>query len=110
METPHAETIMEKAVAYVKDVFGIPPADATPEAEATPAHHDTEAEITAESAMRLDPNVYEGVVPPESGIAFDPVTERGDHAERLKREVDEQPRQKSALELNAESARAEDGG
>jgi hypothetical protein len=30
-------------------------------------------------------------------------------AERLRREVDEHPQEKSALELNAESARLEDG-
>jgi len=44
METEHAETVVEKAVAYVKDVLGIAP--------------DTAPELTVEDAMRLDPNAY----------------------------------------------------
>ena len=44
METEHAETVVEKAVAYVKDVLGITP--------------DTAPELTVEDALRLDPNAY----------------------------------------------------
>ena len=29
METEHTETVVEKAVAYVKDMFGLPPGDKT---------------------------------------------------------------------------------
>ena len=109
MEANHTETVVEKAVAYVKDMFGIQ-TDTAPEVEAKPEYRDTKSEITAEAAMRLDPNVYEGIVPPEGGSAFDPAARRESDTERLRREVDEQPHAKGALELNAESARAEDGG
>jgi hypothetical protein len=104
METPHNETVVEKAVAYVKEVFGIHP---TPEVDAKPEFSDTAPEVTAENAMRLDPNAYESLVPPESG--FDSAARKAE-TERLRREVDEHPPQKTAWELNAESARAEDGG
>jgi hypothetical protein len=109
METEHTETVVEKAVAFVKDMFGIPSGSA-PGVEARTEYRDSAPEVTAENAMRLNPNAYEGLVPPESGMVLGPKTERADDAERLRREVDEQPRPKGALELNAESARAEDGG
>jgi hypothetical protein len=120
METGHTETVVEKAVAYVKDVLGIHPTDAPPDVEANPEYSDTAPEVTAEDAMRLDPNAYtmksigelnsETSVPPESGGEFTRAksTEETD-AERLRREADKPPRQKSALELNSESARLEDG-
>ncbi len=55
METPHTETVVDKAVNFVKDVFGIEH-DAAPEAEARPEYTDTAPEVTTENAMRLDPN------------------------------------------------------
>ena len=58
METEHPETVVEKAVAYVKDMLGIAPSDKTPDVEAKPEYTDTPTEVTAEDAMRLDPNAY----------------------------------------------------
>ena len=107
METPHTETVIEKTIAYVKDVLGIQTA---PEADLE--YHDTAPEVTAENAMRLDPNEF--AVGELNAEGYFPSTEsatstRETDIERLRREVDEHPREKSALELNAESARAEDG-
>ena len=76
METEHSETVVEKAVAYVKDMFGIPPEDRTPEVEATPDYAGTAPEPTINDAMRIEPD----------GYTF-----------------------KSVAEVNAESARREDG-
>ena len=58
METDHTETIVDKAVAFVKDFFGVPPGDRTPEVEAKPEYTDTAPEPTIEGAMRLDPYAY----------------------------------------------------
>jgi len=58
METEHTETVVEKAVAYVKDMLGIAPSDKTPDVVAKPEYTDTPTEVTAEDAMRLDPNAY----------------------------------------------------
>ena len=55
METQHTETVVEKAVAFVKDMLGIQ-TDTAPDVEAKPEYHDTAPEVTAENAMRLDPN------------------------------------------------------
>jgi hypothetical protein len=74
METEHNETVVEKAVAYVKDILGLPPGDRTPDVQADPAYTDAAPEVTTEDAMRIEP----------------------DDA-------------RSARELNAESARREDG-
>lgn len=74
METEH-ETVVDKAVAFVKDMFGVHP-DAAPEVRAKPEYADTAPEVTAEDAMRLDPNAYEGLVPPESGTIFENDAER----------------------------------
>ena len=57
METEHPETVVEKAVAFVKDMLGIAPNDKTPDVEAKP-EYDNPPEVTAEDAMRLDPNAY----------------------------------------------------
>ena len=56
METEHAETVVDKAVAYVKDFFGVPPGDRTRDVEANPEYTDTAPEPTIEGAMRLDPH------------------------------------------------------
>jgi hypothetical protein len=76
METEHTETVVEKAVAYVKDIFGIPPSDKTPDVEAKPEYVDAAPAVTARDAMRIEPDRY----------TF-----------------------KSVAEVNAESARREDG-
>src|ERR1700728_4055601 len=108
METEHTETVVEKAVAYVKDSVVIQ-TDTAPDVQAKPEYHDTASEVTAENAMRLDPNAYATSVGRLNGENYvRPVAETD--ADRLRREVDEYPREKSALELNADSARAEDGG
>jgi hypothetical protein len=56
METDHTETVVDKAVAYVKDFFGVPPGDRTPDVEASPEYTDTAPEPTIEGAMQLDPH------------------------------------------------------
>ena len=58
METEHTETVVEKAVAYVKDMFGIPPGDRTPDVEAKPEYVDPAPDLTAADAMGLDPHAY----------------------------------------------------
>jgi hypothetical protein len=55
METEHTETVVEKAVSFVKDMLGIPAADHTPEVEAKPEYTDTPQEITSADALRPDP-------------------------------------------------------
>jgi hypothetical protein len=106
---PHTETVVDKAVAFVKDVFGIQ-TEPTPNVGTREEYSHTAPEVTAESAMRLDRNAFDGLESTDNGVAFDPVTAQALQTERLKREVGEEPREKTALELNAESARAEDGG
>jgi len=108
METQHTETVVDKAVNFVKDVLGIQHGDA-PEVVANPEFHDSEAEVAAENATRLDPNAYkmqslEQLNAEETSVRPDSDTER------LRREVDEFPRKMSALELNAANARAEENG
>ena len=56
MDTDHTETVVDKAVAYVKDFFGVPPGDRTPDVEAKAEYTDTAPEPTIEGAMRLDPH------------------------------------------------------
>jgi hypothetical protein len=85
METEHTETVVDKAVAFVKDMFGVHP-DPTPEVQAKREYSDTAPEVTAEDAMRLNPNAYEGLVPPESGTVFD------DNVERERRDAAGLPR------------------
>src|SRR5271163_3011678 len=59
METEHTETVIERAVAFVKDALGLPPAgDRTLEVEAKPEYVDTAPELTSDDAMRLDPHAY----------------------------------------------------
>jgi len=53
METGHTETIVGKAVAYVKDALGIPPADRPPNVVAKPEYTNA-PEPTTEDAMQLD--------------------------------------------------------
>ena len=103
METPHTETVVEKAVNFVKDVFGIEH-ETAPDVEAKPEYHDTAPEVTAENAMRLNPNAYgasveelnaEGYVRPVG----EPDVDRSG--------IDEHPRERF-VKLNPESGRVED--
>lgn len=109
METPHTETVVEKTVAFVKDVLGIHP-DPAPEVEARREYSNTIPAVTAEDAMRLSPNAHimrsVGQIGDESYVR--PVEETD--TDRPRREVAEDLPQKTALELNAESAQAEDNG
>jgi hypothetical protein len=57
METEHTETVVEKAVAFVKDMFGMAPDDKARDLEAKPEQVDTPAS-SSEDAMRPDPNAY----------------------------------------------------
>jgi hypothetical protein len=54
METEHS--VVEKAVAYVKDMFGAPPYHRHVDSEGRPIM--PEAELTSKDAMRLDPQAY----------------------------------------------------
>jgi len=130
METEHTETVAEKAVTYVKEMLGVQPAEHTPGVSASPERTETAPEITAEGAMRLNLNGYamesieqmdaDSHVAPETQIAFerdlggapmaDPMKIMGEtDAERSRREADEHTQEKTAFELNSESARFEDG-
>jgi len=110
METQHTETVVDKAINFVKDVLGIQHDDA-PEVMAKPEHHDTESEVAAENAVRIDPNSYR-MESLEQLNAEEPYARpvADSDTERLRREVDEFPRKMSALELNAANARAEENG
>jgi len=57
METQQTETIVEKAVAYVKDALGMLPADKAPDVAAKPEYTDA-LEPATEEDMRLDPHAY----------------------------------------------------
>jgi hypothetical protein len=62
----HTETVVDKAVAYVKDFFGVPPGDRTPDVEAKPEYIDTAPEPTIEGAMRLEPHTRTLKIGPET--------------------------------------------
>jgi hypothetical protein len=65
METEHTETVVDKAVAYVKDFFGVPPGDRTPDVEAKTEYTDTAPEPTIEGAMQLEPHTRTLKIGPE---------------------------------------------
>jgi hypothetical protein len=104
METDHAETVVEKAVNFVKDVFGVQH-DASPKTDAEPPYEDTEPEVTAEQAMSLDPNAYtvspSGQVVPASTILPEVLTDPEPDSD------DEQVRRKSLAERNEDLVRRE---
>ena len=52
MGTERTETVVDKAVAYVKDIADVPPGDRTPDVEAKPQYVYTMPEPTSEAAMR----------------------------------------------------------
>jgi len=90
METEHPETVVEKTVAFVKDVLGIHSAPG-------PEYRETASEVTAENAMRLDPNEF--ALGEMDAEGYFPSTDNAGEtdAERLRRAVDEHPREKRAL-------------
>ena len=62
METEHTEGIVEKAVAYVKDMFGTPPYHRHVDSEGRPVMPATAAtEVTSDDAMHLDPYTFKSV-------------------------------------------------
>jgi uncharacterized protein YjbJ (UPF0337 family) len=91
METEHTETVVEKAVAYVKDFFGVPPGDRTPDVEGAPVTPSTVPEdgLTSEEAMRLDPHAY----------AFNKIVERSQRVDSMDTE-----HAKSAAEAHVQAA------
>jgi hypothetical protein len=60
METEHTETVIERAVAYVKDALGMPPGDRTPEVEARPLVRMSPREVglTSEVVTGIEPDTH----------------------------------------------------
>jgi hypothetical protein len=60
METGHTETVVGKAVAYVKDMFGIPPGEKSlhGETERSLETAPSDAGPLSEHAMSLEANAY----------------------------------------------------
>ena len=52
----HAETVVEKAVAYVKDVLGIHSEE--PDVVARPEYSDSEPQIDTKDELLPNPNAY----------------------------------------------------
>jgi len=100
METPHAETVVHKAVNFVKDVFGIQH-DAAPEVEARPEYTDT-----AENSTHLEPRAFgTRVGEVDDGSFVRPLGDPED--EHLRRAVGELNQEK-IVKLNPESGRVEE--
>jgi hypothetical protein len=108
METEHTETVVDKAVAFVKDMFGVHP-DPTPEVRAKGEYSDTAPEITAKDAVPQSQILW-GPRPARKQVRLDNEMDRAGETERVKREADGHPQPKGAFELMAESARREDDG
>lgn len=74
METEHSETVVEKAIAYVKDMFGVQPVDKASDGEANRVVRMTpqEAGLTPEDA-RLDPHssAFNKIVEPSRHTSMD---------------------------------------
>jgi len=60
METEHEETIVDKTVAYVKDMFNAPPYHRHVDSEGMPIIPTTAADagLTSDDAMRPDPDAF----------------------------------------------------
>jgi hypothetical protein len=56
METEHTETVVEKAVAYVKDMFGRPPNHRHVDGEGRPIMPPIEGELAAEEDTGISPD------------------------------------------------------
>jgi hypothetical protein len=82
----HAETIVEKAVAFVKDVLGVHSEE--PDVVARPEYSDSETQIDTKDEMLLNPKGYpmksigelssEAPLAPESGGEFEGDTDETD--------------------------------
>jgi hypothetical protein len=83
METQHTEGVVEKALAYVKDMFGIQPDDQTPEVEAKPEYADTAPERASDDAMRLDPHAsaFNKIVERSRGVHDEDMIADHEHAQ-----------------------------
>ena len=96
MEAPHTETAVDKAVTFVKDMLGIHPAPGV-----------GARDVLRENATHLKPRAFgTRIAEVDAGSFVSPLGDPED--ERIRRVVDEE-RRKTALKLNAESARAEEG-
>jgi hypothetical protein len=101
METTHNETVVDKAVGFVKDMLGLQ-SDTPPTVEEKPEYSDAPA-VTSDDAMRFDPNAFETKVGELNADTYVRPAAETD-AERLRREVGEPPRDKSGVELSTDSA------
>jgi hypothetical protein len=88
MEAEHTETVVEKVTHYVKEMLGIPEGDGAPDVEAKPAYSD------------IAPALHFDHTPP--------VAPELSTLDAMRIEPGRAP-EISAAELNAESARREDG-
>jgi hypothetical protein len=61
METQHTESVIEKALAFVKHTLGIRSGDQTLDVVANPEYTDTAPEPNIEGAMRLDPYTFKSI-------------------------------------------------
>jgi hypothetical protein len=97
METPHTETVVDRAVAYVKEVLGIHP----------DTHLDGEGhEYHIAPATHLEPRAYGTRVGElDAGSFVRPLGDPED--ERIPRVIDEQPRERM-VKLNPKSGRVEE--
>ena len=66
METGHTEGIVEKAVAYMKDMFGTPPYHRHVDSEGRPIMPPTDGERAAEEGARISPD--EDVLKSSAGL------------------------------------------
>jgi hypothetical protein len=96
METPHAETFVDKAVTFVKDVLGI---------QAQPDYH-TPRDVLRENATHLEPRAFgTRVGEVDDGSFVKPLGDPED--EHLRRAVGELNQEKT-VKLNPESGRVEE--
>jgi hypothetical protein len=101
METPHTETVVDKAVTFMKDLLGIHPASGVRD------QRKYRTEVTRENATHLRPRVFGTRVGElDAGSFVRPLGDPED--ERLRRVIDEQPRER-IVKLNLESGRVVDG-
>ena len=60
MEEEHTQSVVDRAYAFVEDMFGLTHGDKTPYGEASPVLRITpeEAGLTCDDAMGLEPHAY----------------------------------------------------
>jgi len=63
MEKEHTQNVVERAYAFVEDMFGLPHGDKTPYGQASPMVQmiPAEAGLTCDDAMGLDPYTFKSV-------------------------------------------------